>query len=72
MLSTFLQLIQGIFALLNQEMAFVSLNQVKFLSYGHMSFFTFLFTCTHVWSILEEVVGGKMPRRIIVLIGNDY
>ena len=35
-------------------------------------FFTFLFTCTHVWSILEEVGGGKMPCRIIVLIGNDY
>ena len=25
----------------------------------------------HVWSILE-VGGGKMPGRIIVLIGNDY
>ena len=37
-----------------------------------MSFFTFLFTCTHVWSILEEVGGGKMPCRIIILIGNDY
>lgn len=35
-------------------------------------FFTFLFTCTLVWSILEEVGGGKMPCRIIVLIGNDY
>ena len=32
----------------------------------------FLFTCTHVWSILEEVSGGKMPYQIIVLIGNDY
>ena len=37
-----------------------------------MSFFTFLFTCTHVWSILEEVDGGKMSCRIIFLIGNDY
>ena len=37
-----------------------------------MSFFKFLFTCTHVWSILEEVAGGKMPCRIIILIGNDY
>ena len=37
-----------------------------------MSFFTFLFACTHVWSILEEVGRGKMPCRIIVLIGNDY
>ena len=37
-----------------------------------MSIFTFLFTYTHVWSILEEVDGGKMPCRIIVLIGNDY
>ena len=36
-----------------------------------MSIFTFLFTCTYVWSILE-VGGGKMPCRIIVLIGNDY
>ena len=35
-------------------------------------FFTFLFTCTHVWSILEEVGGIKMPYRIIALIGNDY
>ena len=35
-------------------------------------FFTFLFTCTYVWSILEEIGGGKMPYRIIVLIGNDY
>ena len=26
----------------------------------------------HVWSILEEVGGGKMPCRKIVLIGNDY
>lgn len=50
----------------------VLLNQVKFLSYGHMLFFTFLFTCTHVWSILEEVGGGKMLCRIIVSIGNDY
>ena len=25
-----------------------------------------------MWSILEEVGGGKMPCRIIVLIGNDY
>ena len=33
--------------------------------------FTFLFTCTHMWSILE-VGGVKMPCRIIVLIGNDY
>ena len=49
----------------------VLLNQVKFVSYGHM-FFTFLSTCTHVWSILEEVGGGKMPCRKIVLIGNDY
>ncbi len=37
-----------------------------------MSVFTFLFTCTHVWSILEEVGAGKMPCRIIVLIENDY
>ena len=37
-----------------------------------MSFFTFLFTCRHVWSILEEVGGCKMPYRTIVLIGNDY
>ena len=37
-----------------------------------MSFFTFLFTYTHVWGILEEVGGGKMPCRKIVLIGNDY
>lgn len=37
-----------------------------------MSFFTFLFTCTHVWSILEEVGGGKMSCQIIVLIGNNY
>lgn len=36
-----------------------------------MSFFTFLFTCTHVWSILE-VGGGKMSCQIIVLIGNNY
>ena len=56
---------------LNRKMALVLLYQVKFLSYGHMSFFTFLFTCTHVWSILE-VRGGKMPCRIIVLIENDY
>ena len=48
------------------------LNQVKFLISGHMSFFTFLFTCTHVWSFLEEFGGGKMPCRIIVFIGNDY
>ena len=33
--------------------------------------FTFLFTCTHVWNILE-VGGGKMPCQIIVLIRNDY
>ena len=26
----------------------------------------------HVWSILEEVVAGKMSCRIVVLIGNDY
>ena len=25
-----------------------------------------------MWSILEEVGGGKMPYRIIALIGNDY
>ena len=25
-----------------------------------------------MWSILEEVGGGKMPCPIIVLIGNDY
>lgn len=37
-----------------------------------MSFFTFLFICTLVWSILEEVGEGKMPCRIIVLIANDY
>lgn len=37
-----------------------------------MSFFTFLFTCTHVWSILEEVGGGKLSCQIIVLIGNIY
>lgn len=37
-----------------------------------MSFFTFLFICTLVWSILEEVGEGKMPCRIIVLIENDY
>ena len=47
--------------MLNPKITLVLLNQVKFLSYSHMSFFTFLFTCTHVWSILEEVVGGKMP-----------
>lgn len=58
--------------MLNPKITLVLLNQVKFLSYGHMSFFTFLFTCTLVWSILEEVGGGKMPCRIIVLIGNDY
>ena len=45
--------------------------KLSFFSYGHMSFFTFLFTCTHVWNILE-VSGGKMPCRIIVLIGNDH
>ena len=44
----------------------------SFFSYGHMSFFTFLFTCTHVWRILEDVSGGKILRWIIVLIGNDY
>ena len=34
----------------------------------------FLCFCSHVhvWSILEEVGGGKMPCQIIVLIGNDY
>ena len=37
-----------------------------------MSFFTFWFTCTHLWSILEEVGGGKKLCRIIVLIKNDY
>ena len=37
-----------------------------------MSFFTFLFTCRHVWSILKEVGGGKMSCQIIILIGNDY
>ena len=31
----------------------------------------FLRFCSHVCSILE-VGGGKMPCRIIVLIGNDY
>ena len=31
----------------------------------------FLFTCTYVRSILE-VDGGKMPCRIIVLIGNYF
>ena len=41
-------------------------------SFWAMSFFTFLFTCTHVWSILEEVGGGKIQCQIIVLIGNDY
>ena len=25
-----------------------------------------------MWSILDEVDGGKMPCRIIVWIGNDY
>ena len=25
-----------------------------------------------MWRILEKVGGGKMPCRIIVLIGNDY
>ena len=25
-----------------------------------------------MWSILEGVGGGKMPCRIIALIGNDY
>ena len=35
-------------------------------------FFTFLFPCTHVWSILEEVGGRKMPCRMIVLTGNYY
>ena len=25
-----------------------------------------------MWSILKEVGGGKMPCRIIILIGNDY
>ena len=36
-------------------------------------FLTFFFfsTCTHVWSILE-VGRGKMPYRIIILMGNDY
>ena len=58
--------------MLNPKITLVLLNQVKFLSYDHMSFFTFLFTCMHVCSILEEVGGGKMPCRIIVLIGNDY
>ena len=56
---------------LNPKIALVFFNQVKFLSYGHMLFFTILFTCTHVWSILEEAGGYKMPCRIIVLIGND-
>ena len=56
---------------LNPKITLVLLNQVKFLSYGHM-FFVVLFPCTHVWSILEEVDRGKMPCRIIVLIGNDY
>ena len=37
----------------------------------HVVFFTFLFTCTHVWSILEEVGGGKITC-LIVLIRNDY
>ena len=44
----------------------VLLNQVKLLSYGHMSFF---YVFVHMY---EEVGGGKMPCRIIVLIGNDY
>ena len=57
--------------MLNPKITLVLLNQVKFLSYGHMSFFNFLFTCTHVWSILE-VGGDKMPCQIIVLIGNDF
>ena len=35
-----------------------------------MSFFTFLFTCMHVWSILEKVGGGKLSCQITVLIGN--
>ena len=42
----------------------------SFFNHGHM-FLTFLFTCTHMWRILE-VGGGKMPCWIIVLIGNDY
>ena len=35
----------------------------------------FLRFCSRVryeWSILEEVGWGKMPYRIIVLIGTDY
>ena len=44
--------------MLNPKITLVLLNQFKFFSYGHMSFFTFLFTYTHVWSILQEVGEG--------------
>ena len=52
-------------------------NLMRWITKSHcfcsiMFFFTFSFTCTNVWSILEEVGGGKMPFRIIVLIGNHY
>ena len=57
---------------MNLKITLVLLNQVNLLSYGHVSFYTFLSTCTHVCSILEEVGRGKMPCRIILLIGNDY
>ena len=33
-------------------------------------FFYVFVTCSHV--LLKEVGGGKMPSRIIVLIGKDY
>ena len=53
-----------------KHIGFAQSGQV-FFSYGHMSFFTFLFTCMYVWNILEKVDGGKMPCQISVLIEND-
>ena len=41
-------------------------------SFWAMATCHFLCFCSHVWSILEEIGGGKMPCQIIVLIGNDY
>ena len=58
-------MIEDKFDALKPKIPLALLNPVKFLSYVSFS------PPPHEWSILE-VGGGKMPCRIIGLIGNGY